>query len=238
MSDVILRVENLKVKLDNQEILKDISFDVKKGEILTIIGPNGAGKTVLFKALLGLIPYEGKITWINEVKIGYVPQKFSISHDLPLNVKEFLTLKDSKEDLYRVLKSVGFRVEDEHHLIHHLLKFPIGSLSGGELQRILIAFAILGKPNVLLFDEPTSGIDIGGEETIYNLLQKLRDELNLTILLISHDLHIVYHYATNILCLNKEKICFGPAHQVFDSESLKKLYGFETGVYQHLEHRY
>ena len=97
----------------------------------------------------------------------------------------------------------------------------------------MIAFALLGNPKVLLFDEPTTGIDIGGEETIYNLLKKLRDEHELTIIFISHDIHVVYQYANNVLCLNKEKICFGPPHQALNTEELKKLYGAEIGIYEH-----
>jgi zinc transport system ATP-binding protein len=112
----------------------------------------------------------------------------------------------------------------------------MGWLSGGQLQRILVAWAILDSPDVLLFDEPTTGIDVGGEETIYNLLKKLNDETALTILVISHDLNIVYKYANNVLCLNKEKLCFGPPSDVLDQQALIKLYGDEAGFYAH-EHK-
>ncbi|OHB24487.1 MAG: hypothetical protein A3F96_01155 [Parcubacteria group bacterium RIFCSPLOWO2_12_FULL_40_10] len=232
-NETILKVENLSVQFDGNKILEDLSFEVKKGDITAVIGPNGAGKTVLFRALLGLVPYSGEIIWQENIKVGYVPQRFIVERDLPLSVKEFLSYKGSKNKITEVLKWVGFQTKDEHHLIHHLLNLPLGVLSGGELQKVLIAFALLGNPKVLLFDEPTTGVDIGGEETIYNLLKKLRDEHDLTVIFISHDIHVVYQYASNVLCLNREKICFGPPHQALNADELKKLYGTEIGIVEH-----
>ena len=229
----ILKVENLNVAFDGNKILEDLSFEIKKGDITAVIGPNGAGKTVLFRALLKLIPYSGEISWAGGVKVGYVPQRFIVERHMPLNVREFLSYKAGKNKIAEVLKWVGLYNHDEHHLIHHLLNRSLGVLSGGELQKVLIAFALLGNPNVLLFDEPTTGVDIGGEETIYNLLKKLRDEHDLTIIFISHDIHVVYQYANNVLCLNKEKICFGPPHQALTPDELKKLYGTDIGVVEH-----
>lgn len=236
--ETILKIQDLEVRFNGNEILKDLNFKVNKGDIMAIIGPNGAGKTVLFRTLLGLVPYQGIIDWISDVRIGYVPQKFSVERDLPLTVREFLNYKDGKNRVIGVLESVGFKTGDEHHLIHHLLNRTLGVLSGGELQRVLIAFSLLGNPEVLLFDEPTSGIDIGGEETIYNLLHRLKKERGLTILFISHDIHVVYKYANNVLCLNKEKVCFGPPHEALDHEALKKLYGPDIGLYGHTDHHH
>ena len=122
---------------------------------------------------------------------------------------------------------------EQGHLARHLLKQRLGWLSGGQLQRVLIAWAVLDDPDVLLFDEPTSGIDIGGEETIYNLLRKLKEERNLTMLLISHDLNIVYKYANNVICINKEMICYGVPSEVLDPSALTKLYGGEASFYKH-----
>ena len=232
-NESILKVENLNVAFDGNKVLEDLSFEIKKGDITAVIGPNGAGKTVLFRALLGLVPYSGKFLWQKNIKVGYVPQRFIVERDLPLSVKEFLSYKGSRDKIPEVLKWVGFQTKDEHHLIHHLLNLPLGVLSGGELQKVLIAFALLGNPKVLLFDEPTTGVDIGGEETIYNLLKKLRDEHDLTVIFISHDIHVVYQYANNVLCLNKEKICFGPPRSALTPDEIKKLYGPEVGVYEH-----
>ncbi len=236
MGDLLLRVENLKVKFDHHIVLDNIDFEVKKDETVAVIGPNGAGKTVLFRALLGLIPYEGKITWAKEVKIGYVPQRLAIERDLPLTTLEFFRLKEkNKKEIDKALAAVGFEEDKPHkgHLTKHVLNRKLGVLSGGELQRVLIAFALLGHPDVLLFDEPTSGVDISAEETIYSLLHKLAQKENLTIILISHELQIVYRYANNVVCLNKEKVCFGPPKEVLDKESLAKLYGGEAGLYEH-----
>ena len=231
-STTILTVENLGVKFDNNEVLKGVNFFVGKGDVLAIVGPNGAGKSVLFRALLGLVNYSGKIQWSPGLKISYVPQKFNIDKELPLSVREFLDFKHKgREEIVNALKAVG--ITDEHHIEKHLLNQRLGWLSGGQLQRVLIAWSILDNPNVLLFDEPTAGIDIGGEETIYNLLKKLKDQRGLTILLISHDLNIVYKYANNVICINKEMVCYGEPSIVLDPASLAKLYGGEAGFYKH-----
>jgi zinc transport system ATP-binding protein len=233
--ETILSVENLTVEFNGQMVLENISFEIKKGEIFVIIGPNGAGKTVLFRALLGLIPYRGEIKWQENIRLGYVPQRFNVNRDFHLTVEEFLQLnppKNTMEELYHALKFVGFS-GDEHHLEHHVLKRKIGLLSSGELQRILITFAMLDKPDVLLFDEPTSGIDIGSEEAIYERLKKLNQEENFTLLLISHDLSIVHKFATSVLCLNKKMVCSGEPHIAITSNVLTELYGKEKTTYKH-----
>ncbi len=232
----ILEVENLSVEFDGNKVLENINFSVDKGGVLAVIGPNGSGKSVLFRALLGLIPYSGRINWLEKIKINYAPQKLSIDHGMPLTVREFLGLKtDSQQEIISVLASVGIDTgpENEHHLEHHILNQRMGFLSGGQFQRILIAWSLIGNPDVLLFDEPTSGIDIGGEETIYNLLHELHDKNNLTILLISHDLNIVYKYADTVICLNKEQVCFGEPHAVLSPEELSSLYGGDAQFYHH-----
>lgn len=235
-NEIILDLQNLTVSFDDDKIIDNLSFSVRKGDVIAIVGPNGAGKSVLFRTLMGLIPYIGKVEWSPGLKTSYVPQKFNVERDFPLTTREFLYLK-SKDNgkIMSALESVGLKNKQTeiHHIEHHLLSQRLGWLSGGQLQRILIAWAILDSPDVLLFDEPTTGIDIGGEETIYNLLKKLNDEMALTILLISHDLNIVYKYADNVLCLNKQKICFGPPREVLDPQALIKLYGGEAKFYKH-----
>lgn len=230
----VLEVNDLSVRFDEEEpVLKDISFSINKGDVLAIIGPNGAGKTVLFRALMGLITYDGNIKWADDIKLGYVPQKLPENIHLPLTVGEFFVLKSKKfllkdkpllQSVVHELKSVGLGEEILNHKLVHL--------SRGQLQRVLIAWAILGHPNVLLFDEPTAGIDIAGEDTIYNLLHKLQDERGLTILLISHDLHVVYRYADSVLCLNKQQLCFGEPRKTLTNEQIAKLYG-ESAFYHH-----
>lgn len=235
-NEVVLNIQNLTVSFDEDKVIDNLSFSVRKGDVIAIVGPNGAGKSVLFRTLIGLVPYLGKIEWSPDLKISYVPQRFNVEKDLPLTTREFLRLKSKDQGkIMSALESVGLKNKqsDVHHIEHHLLSQRLGWLSGGQLQRVLVAWAILDNPDVLLFDEPTTGIDVGGEETIYNLLKKLNDEMALTILLISHDLNIVYKYADNVLCLNKEKICFGPPREVLDPQALIKLYGGEAKFYKH-----
>jgi zinc transport system ATP-binding protein len=228
-NDFILKVKNLRVRLDNQPIIENLSFQVKRGDVVTILGPNGAGKTVLLKALLGLLLHEGEIEWESGIKIGYVPQRLPFIKDIPLSVNDFFKLKRSFEkETKEILDSVGFR-ED-------FLKKKIGDLSSGQFQRILIAWALIKNPQVLLFDEPTTGIDISGEETVYNLLAKLKQERNLTMLLITHDLSVVYKFSTDVICLNRHMICYGPPKDVLTLESLRELYGEEVKYYQHKHH--
>lgn len=227
----ILKVEDLNVRLDDHKILHNVSFEVNRGETMAILGPNGAGKSVLFRTLLNVIPHTGTITWEKDIKINYIPQRFTIDRDFPLTVSEFLRFKTKNQHtILSALRSVG--ITDEHHITHRLLNQRLGWLSGGQIQRILIAWAIIDEPDVILFDEPTSGIDVGGEETIYHLIKNLKDEKDLTILLISHDLHVVYKYATTVLCLNKDMICYGPPADALDPTALKKLYG-EAAFFTH-----
>jgi len=239
MPEPVLKTENLIVSFDKNRVIDNLSFSINKGDVIAIVGPNGAGKSVLFRTLLGLVPYLGKIEWAPDLKISYVPQRFNVEKDFPLTTKEFLRLKSKNQGkIMSVLESVGLKNEqsDVYHIEHHLLNQRLGWLSGGQLQRVLVAWAILDNPDVLLFDEPTTGIDVGGEETIYNLLKKLNSEMTLTVLLISHDLNIVYKYANSVLCLNKKKICFGPPIDVLDPQALAKLYGGEASFYAH-EHK-
>lgn len=233
--NLILKVSDLKVEFNNHVILDSISFDVKRDSTLAVIGPNGAGKSVLFRSILNLVPYSGTITWAQDIKIGYVPQKLSVDKDLPLTVKEFLEFKEKdKEKVKNVMNSVGFLKTSSHlHNDARVLKTRIGDLSGGELQRILIAYALLGNPNVLLFDEPTAGVDVVGEKTVYELINKLKEDIDLTIIFISHEIEVVNKYADSVLCLNKEKICFGNPLTAINQKTLEKMYGEETHIYHH-----
>jgi len=222
---IVLKVENLNVELNGEKILGNLSFEVKEGEVLTILGPNGAGKTVLLKALLGIVPYKGKIEWEPKVKIGYVPQRLPFIKDVPMSVREFFELKGaSGKEANKILNLIG--------LAENMPERKIGDLSSGQFQRILIGWALVSDPQVLLFDEPTTGVDIGGQESIYELLEKLRKERNLTILLVTHDLSVVYQLATRCLCLNKKMLCYDIPKEL-TSERLSQLYGGEIKFYKH-----
>lgn len=224
---IVLKVENLKVELDRETILDNLSFEAKEGEVLTILGPNGAGKTVLLKALLGILPHKGKIEWASGVKIGYVPQRLPFIKDIPMSAGEFFGLKKvNKNKVRNILGSIGLKAD--------ILKKKIGDLSSGQFQRILVGWALASDPQVLFFDEPTTGVDIGGQESIYKLLEKLRKERNLTVFLVTHDLSIVYELATHCLCLNKKMLCYSLPKNL-DSKRLSQLYGGEIKFHHHHE---
>jgi zinc transport system ATP-binding protein len=226
MGDVILRVENLNVRLNGEDVLTDLSFDVIEGEVLAILGPNGAGKTTLLKALLGIVPYEGIVKWREGVKVGYVPQRLPFIKDLPLSVKEFFRLENASEgEAMEILKSIGLGEE--------ILGKKVGDLSSGQFQRILIGWALASDPNVLLFDEPLAGIDIGGQESVYGLLERLREEKNLTILFVTHELSIVYRLADRVLCLNKRMLCSGAPREKLSPDAISNLYASPIKFYQH-----
>lgn len=229
MEEIILKVENISIELNGEEIIKNLSFKVKKGDVLTILGPNGAGKTTLLKALLGVLPYQGKIEWQKGIKISYVPQRLPFIKDTPMSVLEFFQLKSKdKKEIKEILSSVGFS--------ENFLEKEIGALSSGQFQRILIAWALVGNPDVLLFDEPTSGIDILGKETIYELLERLKKEKNFTMILVTHDLSVVYKFSNYVICLNKCPVCQGIPKEVLTNETLQKLYGQEVKFYEHHRH--
>ncbi len=229
LTDQVLKVKNLNVKLEGEEIIKELSFQVNKGDVLTILGPNGAGKTVLLRTLLGFLPYRGEIHWMEGIKIGYVPQRLPFIKDIPLSVKEFFKVKGIKEKKAKeILGLIGLKDD--------FLNKKMGDLSSGQFQRILVAWSLSSDPQVLLFDEPTTGIDMGGEETIYGLLAKLKKEKDLTILLVTHDLSVVYKFSDYVICLNKCPICQGIPKEVLTPEILRNLYAQEVKFYEHHKH--
>jgi zinc transport system ATP-binding protein len=215
--DYILKVSNLGVKLQNQTLLDHINFNVEKGTTLAILGPNGAGKTVLLKTLLNLVPHTGSIEWTEKVKIGYVPQYVAVS-DIPMSVREFLSIGNGVVDVENSLKKV--RLFDST-----ILDKRLGVLSGGQLRRVLIAWALNDNPNVLLLDEPTTGVDMDSEEPIYLMLNDIKKTQKITIFLITHNIHIVQEYADALLALNKCVTFCGPADQIVQPEIQRQIYG-------------
>jgi zinc transport system ATP-binding protein len=200
-------------------------FVSDKGEALAIVGPNGAGKTVLFKALLGSVPYTGEIRWQEGAGIGYVPQRFALDKNIPLTVREFFLLKAPRF----WFPPRGYMRHISHELSagglsREILGQQLSDLSGGELQRVLIAWAMVGHPSVLLFDEPTVGIDVGAEETTYDLVRRLRTERHTACILISHDIEIVAAHADRVLSINRQMIAYGPPREVLSRKGLSKLY--------------
>ena len=230
--DKIVTISNLKISFDDEIAVEKVNLELEAGDSLAIIGPNGAGKSVLIRALLGMIsPSEGKITWAKNTRIGYVPQKIDADRHLPINFRNLLAAKADVQhlpqaDIAAIIKTVG--------LDERIMETPVGHLSGGQFQRALIAFALLGKPNVLILDEPTASIDKPGEEQMYELIHRLQDQYEMTTILVSHDLSFVYRYATKVLCLNRIGVCFGTPEEALTPEVLQKLYGGTTKFYHHL----
>jgi len=224
----ILSVKNLEIEINSVKILEDINFEINKGDVLAIIGPNGAGKTMLLRALLGLENYNGEIKWAPEIKIGYVPQRMDIETDIPLTVREFFYLRDANIDEVKIKEALAFV-----HLDEKILNSGFGEISVGQRQRVLIAWAVIAKPDVLLFDEPTADVDIVGQKSIYEMLHKLQHDLNLTVILVSHDLNIVYKYSDKVICLNRKKICEGAPNEILNTERLLEIYGGEKAFYHH-----
>jgi zinc transport system ATP-binding protein len=212
----ILKVANLGVKIQNQTILEHINFNVRKGTTIAVLGPNGAGKTVLFRTLLNRIPYTGQVEWTEKVKIGYVPQYVTVN-DVPLTVKEFLSMGDGG-DVEKALQQV--RLTDKS-----ILNKRLGVISGGQLRRVLIAWALIDNPSVLLLDEPTTGVDMDSEEPIYLLLNEIKLAQKITIFLITHNIHIVQEYADDLIAINKCLTYCGPSTEIGKPETQKQIYG-------------
>lgn len=235
-----LQIENLSYKINGQDILRDISFHVKKGEILVVIGPNGSGKTTLLKNIIGALkPSSGTVKLKGKSiksyfgKIGYVPQMFDFDRLTPITVSEFMSLENcghkshGKEHISTALKQVGMDKQTHKKL---------GVLSGGEFQRMMIARSLLHEKELLIFDEPAAGIDNRGEETIYNLIADINKKRGVTCLIVSHELSVVSRYASSVLCLNKSLVCFGPPKTAITPNTLEELYGYDAGLYQHQKH--
>lgn len=225
-----LEVERLAVDFGGGPVLDDLGFVVPVRSTLAVIGPNGSGKTVLFRALIGAVPHRGTIRWAPGTRIGYVPQKLDIERDLPFTGLDFLRAKAAvtwipATEIPRGLALVALPVEDAAR--------PIGALSGGQFQRLLLAFALLGRPTVLLFDEPTAGVDEPGQEQLYATIHELQEREGLTLLLISHELSLVYRHATSVLCLGRGRPCLGTPHEIITPATIAEMYGAPLKLHRH-----
>lgn len=229
----LLKVDNLSLAIDDKEILQNISFKIKEGEIVTIIGPNGSGKSSLLKCIIGLIDnFQGNISKEKDLIIGYMPQKIHINDNLPLTVANFLELSIGKKvdskNIVQVAELTG---------IEKILNSPMQKISGGEMQFVLLAKALLKKPNLLILDEPTQGIDVRGQVSFYKLLEELRKSKNITCLMVSHDLHIVMKTTDYVICLNGHICCQGSVKTINEHEEFQNLFSIDSlhnfSVYKH-----
>jgi len=226
----ILTVRNLTVRFGDVVALRDLSFSVTAGATLAVIGPNGAGKTVLFRALIGSVPYEGDIAWAPGVSLGYVPQKLDLQRDVPVTAADFLRARArlaraGAREVGEALAAVGLGAD--------VAARRIGALSGGQFQRLLVAFALIGSPTVLLLDEATAGVDEPGQERLNALVRRLQQERRLTVLLISHELSVVSSDATAVLCLGRDGAHFDPAPTPLSVAALQAAYGEDLSVHVH-----
>ncbi|MCL5942074.1 MAG: metal ABC transporter ATP-binding protein [Actinobacteria bacterium] len=241
----VLLVEDLSLRLGGHLIFEDVSFVVDEGEIAIIIGPNGAGKTMLMRTILNLIPAQtGRVTILGHDhrdlgdasrRIGYMPQRLDFDRTFPITVFEVMLLRLERSGFWLHRARLRERVRAALARVHaeKLIDRPIGRLSGGELQRVLLAYALLTSPELLLLDEPAAGVDVAGEDTFYEIIHALKREQNLTVVMVSHDLDVVFKYADQVLCLNRRLLCRGAPRAVLQPEVLEQTYGALASSYHH-----
>lgn len=227
------KIEKLCVTLGRQDVLKDVDLSLNCGELVAVIGPNGAGKTTLLKAILGEVPYTGKIEFSirglkrKNIRVGYVPQKLSIDFDTPVNVLDFISMGISRRPVWLNFKgSLKSRVSGilSEFSCQHLLKRKIGQLSGGELQRVLLALAMFPVPDLLLLDEPVSAIDTKGLSVFYEMVCDIRHKHDVSILLVTHDLADAAPHADRMVFLKNTVLAQGrPADVLSDKRTLMSL---------------
>ena len=227
----LITIDSLTVAYSGVVALKNVSFTIDAGEIVTIVGPNGSGKTSLLKAIIGaVVPQEGNVDVKSGLKIGYVPQRLNLDPTLPISVGRFMKLSEnvSKKECQRALEQAG---------VAAIMTKQMSELSGGQLQRVLLAKALLGSPEMLLLDEATQGLDQPGAAEFYKQIEKLREETGCAILMISHDLHVVMSASDRVICLNGHICCSGTPQAVAATPEYKELFGADTdgalALYRH-----
>lgn len=233
----LLELKSINLIKGQRHLLQQVSLQLGRGEILTIIGPNGAGKTTLVRVALGLIiPTSGQVFQQPEIRVGYMPQRLSIDPTFPVTVKRFLAMTDKKQrsKILPLLEEVG---------AVHVLESPLQNLSGGELQRVLLARALMRDPELLVLDEPVQGVDVHGQMELYQLISRIRDQHHCAILMVSHDLHLVMAATDRVLCLNRHICCSGTPETVTNDPAYLELFGPQAvqhlAIYSHdREHRH
>ncbi|BAN45798.1 zinc ABC transporter ATP-binding protein ZnuC [Metapseudomonas resinovorans] len=230
MSDALIRLEGIGVRFAGQAVLQDVNLSLKPGEIVTLIGPNGAGKTTLVRTVLGLLkPDKGEVWRKSRLRIGYMPQKLQVDATLPLTVLRFLRLVPGVD------RTTALAALDEVGAAQ-VIDSPLQNISGGELQRVLLARALLREPELLVLDEPVQGVDVAGQAELYRLITRLRDRHGCGVLMVSHDLHLVMSTTDQVVCLNRHVCCSGHPEQVSFDPAFVELFGQDAkslAVYHH-----
>ncbi len=228
---MLLAAENLTVRLGGTEVLSGVSMAVERAEIVTILGPNGSGKSTLLRALLGMVPAaSGRVVRAEGLRVGYVPQKLAIDPSLPLSVRRFLSLPHLVDEAAAQAALARVGMEDSGAK-------PIAGLSGGQLQRVMLARALIKVPGLLVLDEPTQGLDQQGEAGFYRLIEEVRQDTGAAVLMVSHDLHVVMAASDRVICLNHHICCEGTPRVVSAAPEYRALFGLGTqgalALYQH-----
>lgn len=222
----LIELENISVRRDERDILRNVNFALQAKEIVTLIGPNGAGKSTLIKVLLGIMqPNAGKVTFAKKLKMAYVPQKFNPSSSLPLRVQDLLDLEACASDLRKeIIQDTG---------ISKLQLSKVQQLSGGERQRVLLARALLRQPDILVLDEPMQGLDIQSEAELYEYVRSLPERYGCAVLMVSHDLQWVMQGTHRVVCLNKHICCSGLPESIQQHPEYQAIFGTQRMFYQH-----
>ena len=227
----LVNIDAMTVQMGGTTALRNVDFSISKGEIVTVVGPNGSGKSTLMRAIIGAIaPTKGRITRSEGLRIGYVPQSLHIDPTLPITVRRFLSLPNRKprEEIETAMARVG---------ADNLLDKQMFTLSGGQFQRTLLARALLEKPDLLILDEPTTGLDQPGSAAFYRLIEDIRTELGTAVLMVSHELHVVMSASDRVICLNGHICCHGAPDVVASAPEYRALFGSGTqgalALYRH-----
>lgn len=229
--DTLIKANHIGVRFADRHVLQDVTLELQEGQLMTLIGPNGAGKTTLVRIVLGLLqPHTGTLYRAPGLRIGYMPQKLFIEPTLPLTVRRFLQLAAprQKRDVEPLLEEVR---------IVHLLDQQVSALSGGEMQRVLLARALSQSPQLLVLDEPAQGVDVSGQVELYKLINNIRDSHGCGVLMVSHDLHLVMATTDEVICLNQHICCHGKPEHVSSDPAYLALFGQQQAqtlaVYTH-----
>ncbi|MEW6560116.1 MAG: zinc ABC transporter ATP-binding protein ZnuC [Pseudomonadota bacterium] len=229
-TEPLITLENIHLTRHGKRLLDDVSLRVMPRQIVTLIGPNGAGKTTLVRVVLGLLqPDGGRVQRAGDLRVGYVPQRFVVPANLPMDVDGFLLLSGAGDARQRLQVLADNGAGD-------LLRSPLRALSGGEMQRVLLARAMLRQPDLLVLDEPAQGLDVQGQEAFYALIARLRDTTGCGVLLVSHDLHLVMAATDEVICLERHVCCVGRPEDVGVHPEYRRLFGRDLAglaVYRH-----